>query len=521
MKVLFVNPGPLPYTKVLPGLWRFIRLEPLGLEIIAEAARRAGHEVKLIDLQVESDSDYVRMLLDFEPEFVGLSCSYLANVPEVVDLAKKTKAMLSRSFVCVGGHSASFTAQAILAHGEGAIDCVLKGEGEASIARLLEAVESDRSSVAKVPGAFTALGEGPPPHFVHSLDEFGPARDLLRHRRKYFIGALDPCASIELSRGCPWDCSFCSAWTFYGRSYRLVNPERVIQDIEKIQQPGIFITDDVAFINNEHGMAIAEAIAKKGIRKNYFLETRGDVLLRNKEVFKFWKSIGLKYMYFGVEAIDQEGLNSLRKRTSLSKNFEALEFARSLGIEVAIGIIADPDWDEQRFAAIREWGMEMPEIINISVNTPYPGTESWITEPREISTVDYRLFDIQHAVMPTRLPLAQFYRELLHTQRVLYLKQLNWRTAPRRVRELMGLLLRNQTNFLRAIYLHPSSTSQKKMLDDHSQPVTYKMSPRPSLQKHPLERPAARAPGIYIHAPKGRAGRHVDGPTEQFVNSTR
>src|ERR1700723_1604880 len=116
MKVLLVNPGPLPYTKVLPGLWRFLRLEPLGLEIVAEAARRAAHEVKLIDLQVESDSNYERMLMEFEPNFVGLSCSYLANVPEVVDLAKKTKAMLPRSYICVGGHSASFIAQAILFH---------------------------------------------------------------------------------------------------------------------------------------------------------------------------------------------------------------------------------------------------------------------------------------------------------------------------------------------------------------------------------------------------------------------
>jgi radical SAM superfamily enzyme YgiQ (UPF0313 family) len=48
---------------------------------------------------------------------------------------------------------------------------------------------------------------------VHSLDELMPARDLLRHRRNIF-GTLDPCASIEFSRGCPWDCSFCSAWTF-------------------------------------------------------------------------------------------------------------------------------------------------------------------------------------------------------------------------------------------------------------------------------------------------------------------
>ena len=56
---------------------------------------------------------------------------------------------------------------------------------------------------------------------------------------------------------------------------------------------------------------------------------------------------------------------------------------------------------------------EIPEIVTISVNTPYPGTETWLTEPREIQSRDYRLFDIQHAVLPTTLlPLPEFYEEL-------------------------------------------------------------------------------------------------------------
>ena len=107
------------------------------------------------------------------------------------------------------------------------------------------------------PGAVTLDGEGPPPIFVQHLDDLLPARDLLRHRRRYYIGQLDPCASIEFSRGCPWDCTFCSAWTFYGRSYRTKTPERAVEEIEQIREPGLFILDDVAFIQAEHGLAPA------------------------------------------------------------------------------------------------------------------------------------------------------------------------------------------------------------------------------------------------------------------------
>ncbi|MBA3613796.1 MAG: cobalamin B12-binding domain-containing protein, partial [Nitrospirales bacterium] len=249
MKILAVHPGPLMYTKI------FLRLEPLGLELVAGAARQAGHEVRLIDLQVETQQDYFRMLKDWSPDVVALSCNYLPNVPEIIDLAKMTKASFPKIFIVAGGHSLSFVAREVLEHAQGAIDAIVKGEGEPAIGPLLAAIEHDRLNMDRVPGVVTLDAEGPPPEFVKSLDAVRPARDLLRHRRKYFLGVLDPCASIELTRGCPWDCSFCSAWTFYGRSYRPVSPETVVEDLESVREPGVFLVDDVAFIQAEHGMA--------------------------------------------------------------------------------------------------------------------------------------------------------------------------------------------------------------------------------------------------------------------------
>jgi len=499
MKALFVHPGPLLYTKV------FLRLEPLGLELVAGAARSAGHAVRIIDLQVEDQADYYRLIAEWPPDFIAFSCNYLANVPEVVDLAKKTKTILPRSFICIGGHSASFTAHALLVHGEGAIDCVLKGEGEAGIVALMEAARDDRAAIAQVPGVVSAVGDGPPPRLVKTLDDVSPCCDLLRHRRKYFIGILDPAASIEFSRGCPWDCSFCSAWTFYGRSYRQISSDRIAEDLISIREPGVFIVDDVAFIHQEHGFATGEVIARRGIKKKYYLETRGDVLLRNKEVFKFWKSIGLEYMFLGIEAIDEEGLLKFRKRLPVSKNFEALEFARSLGIEVAINIIADPDWDQERFATIRKWCMEVPEIVNISINTPYPGTESWLTEQRHLCTRDYRLFDIQHAVLPTKLPLRLFYQELLETQQVLFRKHFNLRNVLLAGSEAFKLFLRGQTNFVRGMMLYHKTYNLEKMLSDHMRPVSYEI-PLPPKDAESRDRPLVRPANLYIHAPRNRAG---------------
>jgi hopanoid C-3 methylase HpnR len=508
MRVLGVHPGPLMYTRI------FLRLEPLGLELVAAAARQAGHEVALIDLQVESHRAFFRWVERWRPDVILFSCNYLANVPEIVDLAKAASTRHPSAVICVGGHSASFVATALLDHSDGAIACIIRGEGEAALPALLAAIEAG-DDLTSVPGAVTTSGQGPAPGFVHSLDDLLPARDLLRHRRKYFLGVLDPCASIEFSRGCPWDCSFCSAWTFYGRSYRVMSPERIIEDLRSIREPGVFIVDDVAFIQERQGMELGEAIASAGIKKRYYLETRGDVLLRNKEVFKFWSTLGVSYMFLGLEALDEEGLVKYRKRVPLGRNFEALEYARSLGVHIAINLIADPDWDHERFRVVREWCVEQPEIVNISVNTPYPGTESWLTEERRLTTRDYRLFDIQHAVLPTRLPLNEFYDELVTTQRAIYGKHLGWRSMMEASSLAAKLLLRGQTNFVKSMFKMNSVYRPELLLADHARRVDYEI---------PLPPPhEARAGGrqLYIHVPRGRAGRAIDAATERFVDETR
>lgn len=513
MRFLAVHPSPLMYSKV------FLRLEPLGLESIAQAARQYGCETRLLDLQVESFLDFERTLADWQPDIVAFSLNYLANAPEVIDLAKLTKQRLPQCFVLVGGHSASFIADELLEHGAGNIDAILKGEGESGLPPLLQAIKEDRENAHCAPGVVTLKGEGARPTFVANLDNLSPARDLIQHRRKYFLGTLDPCASIEFSRGCPWDCSFCSAWTFYGRSYRILSPERALEEILRIKEPGIFIVDDVAFIQEKTGFQIGEAIARNGVKKEYYLETRGDVLLRNREVFKFWKKLGMSYMFLGIESIDAAGLEKYRKRIDLNRNYEALEFARSLGIRVAINIIADTDWDHDRFRVVREWCKEVPEIVNISVNTPYPGTEIWLTEARNLTSLDYRLFDIQHAVLPTRLPLEEFYAELVETQRVMFAKHMGWSAMRDFAKIIAGNLLRGQTNFVKNLWKFDKVFNPALQLADHRLPVKYQMRPPVRADKQANAKTLSKS--LYIHQPLGRTSRQLDEATEKFVDASR
>jgi hopanoid C-3 methylase len=490
MKVLFVHPSALMFSEI------FLRLEPLGLELVAAGARAAGHDVKVLDLQTFKHADYFRIIDDWKPNAIGFSLNYLANIPEVVDLAKATATKLPDCFVFAGGHSASFTAKEILRHADGAIACVVRGEGEGIIGDVLECA-GDMSALGKLPGLVTADGEGPQAKLIDSLETLVPARELMAKRKKYFIGVMDPCASIEFTRGCPWDCVFCSAWTFYGRNYRKISPEKAAEDLASIREPGIFVVDDVAFIQGDHGMALADQIEKRGIKKQYYLETRGDVLLRNKEVFKRWKKLGLEYMFLGLEAIDAEGLKLHRKRVSIDKNMEALEVARSMGIMAAVNIIADPSWDEARFEVIRQWALTVPEIVHLTVNTPYPGTETWQTESRKLQTRDYRLFDVQHAVLPTTLPLEKFYGELVKTQQVLNMKHLGWNALKGTFKIAAKHLMNGQTNFVKMLWKFSSVYSVERQVHDHQQHVKYQIS-LPEKQGQKLIDPST----LYVHHPE-------------------
>ncbi|HEY7119915.1 MAG TPA: cobalamin B12-binding domain-containing protein [Tepidisphaeraceae bacterium] len=193
MKVLLVHPSALLYSEV------YLRLEPLGLECVGQALKRAGHEVRLLDLQIFTHRDFANELSDFQPDAVGFSLNYLANVPEAIDLAKSVKRSFPRTFVFVGGHSVSFIAQEVLQHGDGAIDAIVQGEGEITTPRMLAAVPN----VDGMPGVTTLNATGPRPTLRADINESRPARELTRKRHKYFIGELDPCASIEFSRDCP------------------------------------------------------------------------------------------------------------------------------------------------------------------------------------------------------------------------------------------------------------------------------------------------------------------------------
>jgi len=403
------------------GFTRILLIEPLGLECVGAALKLHQHEVHLMDLRLEKPKALATHLRSFRPGAVGISCGFTTDVYSTLHTARMVKELLPSTTVFVGGHHASLIPGDFLFPGS-PVDAVAIGEGEWTGLELVDALErgDDPGSVPAVATlANLATGVG---HRNHSnnLDELPiPDRHLTSRYRRWYHHAFDtPSAAVETSRGCPFDCNFCSIWVFYQRRARRRSPERIVEDLAQVRAMGeerVFFTDDIAFLQHDAYEELAHQIRAAGLKLLYSCETRADLVVRYRDLFTLWKEIGMKTIFLGIEKVDDNGLDSVRKRTKggAATNLEAIEILRQTGITPMTSLITDPAWGEEDFDRLEEF-VKLAHLPcpTFTVLTPLPGTELWETSKGQLTTDDYNLFDVMHLVLPSKLPPKRFFERL-------------------------------------------------------------------------------------------------------------
>jgi radical SAM superfamily enzyme YgiQ (UPF0313 family) len=408
MRVLLIQPE----QGTSFGISKIVTTEPLGLESIASLMIPNGHEVRIIDLKLEKPSRLSEELRKFSPHATGISCSFTTDVYPTLKIADYVKSRNKDNFVFVGGHHASLLPYDLLTH---SVDAIVIGEGEDVGAELINQLEKGEDPGA-VKGVMThdhIGGEGfTPRELVRDINAFPPpARHLTKHlRKRYHMGFDAPMAAMETSRGCPFDCNFCSVWVFFNRKARVKSPEKALEEIVGTEEKEIFLTDDIAFINRKEAEKLAILLKENKVKKAYTCETRADLIVRNVDLIKLWREVGLKNVFVGVEKIDDEGLKSVNKRTKASTNDKALEILKSMGIKPVATFIVDPMFTEEDFDRLKEYAI-VNELIapSYTILTPLPGTEVYENRKSELTTSNYLMYDLLHCILPTRLPLERFY----------------------------------------------------------------------------------------------------------------
>jgi radical SAM superfamily enzyme YgiQ (UPF0313 family) len=223
------------------------------------------------------------------------------------------------------------------------------------------------------------------------------------------------------SRGCPNKCTFCGLWKINRGKYRARAPHLIAEELEVISSPNIMVIDDNTLDHVEKTLALAAEIKRRGIKKRYELYGRVDTVVRHPEVVEKWRDAGMELLLLGLEASNDQALQKMRKRTTTEMNRRAVEICHANDVEVAAYLIVDPAFDHEDFRRLSEY-VEENNLTHpvFTILTPFPGTDLYHTVKDTLITEGFELMDFFHTVLPTKLPLDEFYEEFLRLYRRAY-----------------------------------------------------------------------------------------------------
>lgn len=409
MKILLIQPAK-PEKAV--GGEDFSIFEPLALEYLA-AGVAAHHDVRILDMRL--DGGLAPLLREYRPDVVGIT-SFTVHVNTVKDLFLLIKSFDPSILTVVGGHHATIMPQDFNVP---SIDAVVIGEGVSIFRDIVEHKEKGLDlggieGAARVENGPVVIGQNGRDTDLDGLPF--PRRDLTApYRQSYFSEWMGPLASIRTSKGCPNRCRFCALWKLTGGRYFTRRPERIIDELMTIEEKYVYFCDDESLLDKKRMETLADLIEKAGIKKRYFLYARTDTIARHPGLIERWKKIGLERVFVGFEFYRDHDLKMINKGTTPETNARALDILNDLKLDIWPMFIVRPEFDRRDFEDLRKHCFSLGfDFIGFSVLTPLPGTDLYEETRDKLISTNYDFVDFFHTLLPTTLPIPEFYRELVN-----------------------------------------------------------------------------------------------------------
>jgi radical SAM superfamily enzyme YgiQ (UPF0313 family) len=221
---------------------------------------------------------------------------------------------------------------------------------------------------------------------------------------------------MKTTWGCWYECNFCFPWRVTGGTPYSRSPESIVEELAQIEEKEVYIVDDIFLFNPRRLFKIARLVRDRRIRKNYLVYGRADFVAEHEEIIEEWADLGLTAVIMGLEATTDGELESMAKRCTVDYNCRAIEVLQKHGVDPYASLIPQPDYIPQDWKRLQAF-IERNGLyyVNISPLTPLPGTRIW-NEYKDrviVSRKAHGLWDLSHCVLPTRMPLKQYYRSLL------------------------------------------------------------------------------------------------------------
>jgi anaerobic magnesium-protoporphyrin IX monomethyl ester cyclase len=350
------------------------------------------HRVAVADLilsQRQVRETVTRLIRELDPEVLGLSVMTFQRLTarRIVDLARALKPGVR---IVVGGYDPSLAPEA---YQEMLVDYIVRGEGEVTFRELLRAFENG-AGFENICGLSRRDGDGwvhNPARPVHRLED-GEIRLPNRGARVLQGYTLlgRQVDVVETSRGCTYDCSFCSIIEMRGRNFHTYSFERVLRDIRDARDHGartIFLVDDNIMLNVRRFEQLCNAIIEAGLDKlDYFVQAMTSSITNHGETLApLMRRAGFRYVFLGIENIlegDLEFLRAAAKNTARAggnnggnATLKAIEWLHRNKMYVVGGlIVGNPDDTRESIEANLAFARRYVDWPYIQHPTPYPRT---------------------------------------------------------------------------------------------------------------------------------------------------
>jgi anaerobic magnesium-protoporphyrin IX monomethyl ester cyclase len=408
MRILLANPPPTFSYRVLG-----VNRPPLGLAYMASILRD-DYDVQIVDFSVEPRHWSEYPYRDFD--IVGISVD-TSRCPVSFEIAQAAKDQ--GTLVVVGGPHVSFMDDEALA--TGVVDYVVRNEGEYSFRALVDFIAGSKPlqelrGISYLDGRQVVRAPDAP--FIHDLDSLPfPARDLLSLHlyRERMNGRL--MTTMVTSRGCPFNCDFCSSSEFFGVRWRARSVENMLDEIDilynKYGYRALSFVDDNFTLNPARAIEVSEKIRNNGWDLIWAAMTRVDTVVKHPEMVRAMAQAGFSWTFIGFESGNQEILDAYGKKAGTDDARQAIAILKDNNVKVTGAfILGAVDETEEMVQQTIDFAKELdPTRAQFSLLTPYPGARLYERVVGRLLTKDWNLYS---GMYPT-IKLDHITPERLHS----------------------------------------------------------------------------------------------------------